>query len=143
MGSADRKGPINREDEASEAGRNPGLLICIAAVAAIVRWLVMATEPGVLVLIVTQLLHGISSSGALLGIMLMIAVRVPLPVSAAAQGLNAVLLGLVLAIVTAGSGFLWSFGTGPAYLAMASLAVLGFAAALTIIRAEPSAQAGA
>lgn len=66
-----------------------------------------------------------------------------LPVRAAAQGLNAVLLGLVLAIVTAGSGFLWSFGTGPAYLAMASLAVLGFAAALTIIRAEPSAQAGA
>ena len=109
--------------------RSPNILICIAAVAAIIRWLVMALDPSVPVLIVTQLLHGISATGSILGIMLLIAARVPLPLSAAAQGLNAVLLGLVLAAVTAGSGLLWSFGTGPAYFTMAALALLGLVVA--------------
>lgn len=109
--------------------RNPSILICIAAAAAMLRWLVMALDPSVPVLIATQLLHGISATGSILGIMLLIAARVPLPLSAAAQGLNAVLLGLVLAAVTAGSGMLWSYGTGPAYLAMATLSALGLVVA--------------
>lgn len=106
--------------------RNPSILICIAAIAAALRWIIMSFDPGVPVLVVTQLLHGISATGSILGIMLLIAARVPLPLSAAAQGLNAVLLGVVLAGVTAGSGLLWEYGTGAAYLAMAALAAIGF-----------------
>ncbi len=109
--------------------RNPSILICIAAGAAIMRWLIMALDPGLPVLVAAQLLHGISATGSILGIMLLIAARVPMPLSAAAQGLNAVLLGLVLAVVTAGSGLLWSYGTAPAYLTMALLAVAGLFAA--------------
>lgn len=109
--------------------RNPSILICIAAGAAILRWLIMALDPGLPVLVAAQLLHGISATGSILGIMLLIAARVPMPLSAAAQGLNAVLLGLVLAVVTAGSGLLWSYGTAPAYLTMALLAVAGLVAA--------------
>ena len=109
--------------------RNPSILICMAAGAALLRWLVMAMDPGLPVLIAAQLLHGISATGSILGIMLLIAARVPMPLSAAAQGLNAVLLGLVLAVVTAGSGLLWSYGTGPAYLSMAVLAAAGIVVA--------------
>lgn len=104
--------------------RDPSLLICIAAGAAMLRWVVMATNPGLGVLFAVQLLHGVTSTGAILGIMLVIATRVPMQSSAAAQGLNAVLLGVALAVSTAGSGLLWSYGISAAYLAMAVLAAL-------------------
>jgi PPP family 3-phenylpropionic acid transporter len=105
--------------------RDPSLLICIAAAVAVVRWLLMATQPGLGLLFAVQLLHGITSTGAILGIMLVIASRVPVQTSPAAQGLNAVLLGVALAVSTAGSGLLWSWGVSAAYLAMAALAALG------------------
>jgi len=50
---------------------------------------------------------------------------VPTHLSATAQGMNAVLLGVVLAVATAGSGLLWSYGLAVAYLAMSVLALLG------------------
>lgn len=105
--------------------RDPSLLLCVAAAAAAIRWVIMAANPSVPILVATQLLQGVTATGAILGMMLVIAARVPVQNSAAAQGLNAVLLGVVLAVVTAGSGLLWSYGTSFAYLAMAVLAVLG------------------
>lgn len=110
--------------------RDPSLLICLAGVAAILRWAIMAADPGMAVLIFSQILNGISATGAILGIMLVIAARVPGDLSAAAQGVNAVLFGAVLAVSTAGSGMLWSYGLSPAYLAMAALAALGAVFAL-------------
>jgi PPP family 3-phenylpropionic acid transporter len=118
--------------------RDPMLLIRIAAVAATVRWLVMALDPGLAVLVVAQLLHSITSTGAILGTMLVIASRVPVRNSAAAQGLNAVLLGVALAATTAGSGILWSYGVAPAYLAMAALALLSIGIAWPRPRREIS-----
>ena len=105
--------------------RDPSLMICAGAIAALLRWLIMATKPGIAVLIGAQLLNGISATGTILGIMLVITSRVTSSLSAAAQGLNAVLFGVVLAASTAGSGLLWSHGLGFAYLAMAVLALLG------------------
>lgn len=105
--------------------RDPRLLICAGALAAALRWGIMALNPGIAVLVATQLLNGITATGTILGIMLVIARRVPTGLSAAAQGLNAVLLGVVLAGSTAGSGMLWDRGLAVAYLAMAFLAVLG------------------
>lgn len=105
--------------------RDPRLLILAGAVAAALRWTIMATSPGLAVLVVGQLLNGITATGTILGIMLVIAQRVPTHLSATAQGMNAVLLGLILAIATAGSGQLWSHGLATAYLAMAALALLG------------------
>jgi PPP family 3-phenylpropionic acid transporter len=105
--------------------RDPSLLLCIAAAASLLRWLVMATDPGLPVLFAAQLLQGVTATGAILGIMLVIAARVPVQTSASAQGLNAVLFGVVLAFSTVGSGLLWSYGVSFAYLAMAVLAALG------------------
>lgn len=109
--------------------RNPMLLICIAGIAATFRWIVMAFDPGVPVLIAAQLLHSITSTGAILGTMLVIAARVSLQNSGAAQGLYAVLLGVALAATTAGSGVIWAYGVSAAYLAMALLAALSIVVA--------------
>ena len=85
----------------------------------------MSTSPGLAILVVGQLLNGITATGTILGIMLVIAQRVPMHLGATAQGMNAVLLGVVLAVATAGSGLLWSYGLAIAYLAMSVLALLG------------------
>ena len=118
--------------------RDPSLLLCIAAAAAVLRWLVMASDPGLGVLFAAQLLQGVTATGAILGIMLVIATRVPVQASAAAQGLNAVLLGVVFAVTTAGSGLLWSHGVSFAYLAMAAIAALGIVLAWPSHAPEPS-----
>lgn len=103
--------------------RDPMALIVAASVVAVARWSIMACNPGLPLLFATQLLHGVTSTGAILGTMLVIARRVPVQLSATAQGLNAVLLGVALAIVTAGSGLLWSYGTAAAYGTMAAIAL--------------------
>ena len=120
--------------------RDPNLMICAGAIAALARWLIMATNPALPLLIVAQLINGISATGTILGIMLVITARVPSSLSAAAQGLNAVLFGAILAASTAGSGLLWSLGASPAYLAMAVLAALGAVVAWTAysLNAGPS-----
>lgn len=110
------------------AGRDPRWMIVVASFAAALRWGIMALHPDLPVLIVTQMLQGLSATGAILAPMLLIAARVPSRLASSAQGLNAVLLGAVLAVVTAGSGLLWRFGATDAYLSMAALALLALAA---------------
>lgn len=105
--------------------RDPVQLICLSAMASIVRWAIMAMNPPLVGLIAAQLLNGVTATGSILGIMLVITRRVPSHLVATAQGLNAVLFGAVLAVSTAASGLLWSFGLTPAYLAMVVLALLG------------------
>lgn len=119
--------------------RDPAILICAAAVVAVLRWGIMALNPTLAVLFAVQLLHGLTSTGAILGTMLVIARRVPVQLSATAQGLSAVLLGIALAAVTLGSGLLWSLGIAAAYGAMALLAALGAILALPR-RSRPNQQ---
>lgn len=102
--------------------RDPSALVFAASGIAVLRWCIMAFDPSLAVLFAAQLLHGITSTGAILGTMLVIARRVPVQLSATAQGLNAVLLGIALAAVTSGSGLLWSYGTAAAYGTMACIA---------------------
>jgi PPP family 3-phenylpropionic acid transporter len=123
--------------------RDPMLLIALSAIAGTVRWLIMATNPPFAVLVATQLLHSVTSTGAILGTMLVIANRVPVRTSAAAQGFYAVLLGIAMAATTAGSGLLWSLGVAPAYgamavLTLASLAIAWPRRAIGQVHADPS-----
>lgn len=104
--------------------RDPRVLILLAAGAAALRWAIMATTPSLPVLYVAQCLQGLSSTGPLLAPMMMIARRVPAPLAASAQGLNAVFVGAVLAAVTAASGFIWSTGPSRAYAAMVVVCLL-------------------
>ena len=75
-------------------------------------------------LIPIQILQG-CGMGVVAGLMLFIAERAPAHLMATAQGLYAVILGVIAALIVAGSGFLWqSFGPR-AYLAMALVTVVG------------------
>jgi PPP family 3-phenylpropionic acid transporter len=105
-------------------GADPRLLIAIGAAFGAVRWVGMAFTPPLPVVMTLQLLGAVTSMGPVLGVMLLIARRTPAHLVGAAQGLNAVLLGLGLSIVTVGSGYLWQCGAAVAYGAMAIMAVL-------------------
>ena len=106
--------------------RSPLWLIVIFGVLAVVRWLLLALDPGPLWLVPIQLLQG-SGMGVVAGLMLFIARRVPQRLIATAQGVNAVVQGVVAAVAVAASGFLWqAFGTA-GYVLMALIAVAGIA----------------
>jgi len=104
--------------------RDPRLLMALAAGGQAVRFAIMATTPGLPMLVFAQLLQSFGAAGALLAPMLLIARRVPSRLVPNAQGLFAVLLGATLALVILGSGPLWGLGPAVAHLAMAALALL-------------------
>jgi len=104
--------------------RDPRVLIAVAAVAAGLRWAIMATTPGIPLLIFAQLLQSISAAGALLAPVMLIAARVPNRLASNAQGFFAVVLGAIAAAVILLSGFLWSLGPSWAYLFMTAIALL-------------------
>ena len=103
--------------------RDPRWLIAVAALVAAFRWMLMMLNPSLPVLVCAQGLQAITAIGPLLAPALMIARRVPSRLNAGAQGLNALLLGGVLAVVTATSGMLWAGGAGRAYAIMIVIAL--------------------
>jgi MFS transporter, PPP family, 3-phenylpropionic acid transporter len=106
--------------------RSPLVLILVMAGLTVVRWLLMTLDPGPAFLVPIQLLQG-SGMGVVAGLMLFIAERAPAHLMATAQGLYAVIVGVIAALVVAGSGFLWQ-ALGPrAYLVMALITVVGMA----------------
>jgi MFS transporter, PPP family, 3-phenylpropionic acid transporter len=104
--------------------RSPLILILVMAALTVVRWLLMTLDPGPLVLVPIQILQG-SGMGVVAGLMLFIAERAPAHLMATAQGLYAIIVGVVGALVVAGSGFLWQAFGPRAYLAMAVITVVG------------------
>jgi MFS transporter, PPP family, 3-phenylpropionic acid transporter len=123
-------------------GRDPRLLLIAATLASVLRWAMMALNPGFWVLLVVQMLHGVTSTGAILAVMLLIADRVPAPLVASAQGINAVLIGVVLAGVMIFSGFIWNLGVAPAYAMMSVIALFALLP-LALMRGRTVVQADA
>lgn len=105
-------------------GGDPRIMILGSAVAGVARWLLMALNPPLPVVFVLQLLNALSAIAPILAMMLIIARRVPAPLVGVAQGLNAVILGAGLAVVTLASGALWQQGVAVAYGAMALMSAL-------------------
>ena len=104
--------------------RSPLVLILAMSGLTVARWLLMTLDPGPTMLIPIQILQG-CGMGVVAGLMLFIAERAPAHLMATAQGLYAVILGVIAALIVAGSGFLWqSFGPR-ASLAMALVTVVG------------------
>jgi MFS transporter, PPP family, 3-phenylpropionic acid transporter len=110
--------------------RSPLWLIAIGGAAAVVRWLCAAASPPLAALFGLMLLNGLTGMGAITGLMLFIGQRVEGRLIATAQGINAVVLGVLAAIATAASGYAWRALGTDAYLAMAAVAALGCAMAL-------------
>jgi PPP family 3-phenylpropionic acid transporter len=106
--------------------RSPLWMIVVSGAVLALRWVAMAFDPGPSVLPALQVLHGFGM-GLVAGLMLYIAQRVPERLIATAQGVNAVVLGVIAAVAAGASGFIWqALGPG-SYLVMAVMVAVGIA----------------
>ena len=97
----------------------------IAAVSAVVRWLIIAQSPPLAVLAVVQLGHGLSFGLTQLGTMALIAHRVPGHIMARGQGYLVACSGIITSSASITCGALYgSYGQGVYYL-MAAMAACG------------------
>lgn len=112
---------------------SPVLLVIIGASSAIVRWLVTAQEPSVGVLMIAQLMHGLTYGATLLGTMGLLVRNVPSHVAARAQGYLAACSGIVASSASMLSGAIYAqYGQGVYYV----MAAMGAAGGLVILLAR-------
>ena len=101
------------------------------AVTSVMRWVVMAFDPPLAVLVPLQLLHGATYGATHAGAIHFIHQAVPRSVSGSAQALYATVgAGLAMGIATLIAGRVYAlYGSGGSYAAMAVIALLSLAAA--------------
>lgn len=116
-------------------------LMTIGAAACVVRWLALACDPPLAVLVPLALLHGLTYGATHVAAIKFIARAVPVPAAGTAQGLYATIAaGVGHGAATLASGALYPRYGGASYLAMAALAAVGLAAALHLWRYWSGAQ---
>lgn len=96
----------------------------VAAAAGAVRWSVASLTTSVLLLAVIQPLHGLTFALLHLACMRLMQAIVPITIAATAQALYAFGSGLVSALLTLVSGFLYGTYGGAAFIPMAGLCVI-------------------
>jgi MFS transporter, PPP family, 3-phenylpropionic acid transporter len=126
---------IGRARTASD--RAPGLMILGASVA-LVRWIVMAFDPGPIVLSLAQAGHGLSFAATHVGTMLLISQLAPAHMRGRAQGWMVAANAGLSAILVALCGPLYGSLREHAYFVMAGFALTGLALSL-LIRARRAA----
>jgi PPP family 3-phenylpropionic acid transporter len=103
---------------------SPALLVVIAALSAVARWLITAQEPPLPVLAVVQLAHGLTFGLTQIGTMGLLLRHVPGHVMARGQGYLTACTGIVTSIASVLSGAIYArHGQGVYYL-MAAMALV-------------------
>ncbi len=103
---------------------SPAMLVVIAALSAVARWLITAQEPPLPVLAVVQLAHGLTFGLTQIGTMGLMVQHVPGHVMARAQGYLTACTGIVTSIASVLSGAIYAqHGQGVYYL-MAAMALV-------------------
>lgn len=111
----------------------PVMLMVAAAVASVVRWSVMALSPPLAFLAPLQMLHALTYGASHLAAMHFISRAVPEGSQGTAQALYATMaMGLLIGGATLISGRLYAQIGAEAYVAMAMLGAVGFAAAMFV-----------
>jgi PPP family 3-phenylpropionic acid transporter len=103
---------------------DPVMLIGIGAAACALRWTLMAFDPGSFLLLIAQLLHGLTFAVPHLGAMYFILRATPPRLSATAQSLYSVAIGLVSSVALLSAGRLYGEWGARIYLLMSIMAVL-------------------
>lgn len=109
-------------------------LMVMGPALSVFRWVLMAFDPSLVVLVPLQILHGLTFGTSHLGAMHMLAKIVPVDRAATAQALYAVVQTLGVVAATAISARLYPIAGGQTYLAMAVMAAVALAAAIVIKR---------
>ncbi len=86
----------------------PHGLLMLGAAAGVVRWSLFPLEPGLIGTVLLQSFHGLTFGANALGIQNLIARAIPEQMTASAQGIYAMFVGLLLAAVTALAGPLYA-----------------------------------
>ena len=110
-------------------------LIAVAGLASIVRWLTLASDPSLAVLVPLQLLHGVTYGASHIGAMHFIHDAVPRDRAASAQALYAtVSSGVAMGLATLIAGYLYTEAGPLSYVAMAAIAVVSLGAAVRLMQ---------
>lgn len=109
-------------------------LVMIGALAGILRWTAMGTDPGLVALILLQSLHGLTYGATHLGALHLIAAIVPPDKAGTAQAFySSATSGIAMALATLAAGALYPVHGGGAYFAMAALSAIGAIATLKLL----------
>jgi MFS transporter, PPP family, 3-phenylpropionic acid transporter len=103
----------------------PSALVVIGALCAVVRWLITAQEPPVVVLAVVQLAHGLSFGLTQVGTMGLLVRHVPIHIMARGQGYFAACAGMVAGGASILSGAVYARYGQSVYYVMAAMALSG------------------
>src|SRR5439155_19354334 len=103
----------------------PVMLVAIAALSAVARWVITAQEPPLAILATVQLAHGLTFGLTQVGTMMLLVGYVPGHVMARGQGYLAACGGIVSSSTSIVSGAIYArYGQG-VYYAMAAMALFG------------------
>ncbi len=117
--------------------------LLLGGAAAVLRWTLMALDPGTLGIVAAQALHGLSCAAVQLGPAYLLARLCGPGRSAQAQGWLAAANAATLGVATFASGQIYASFGERSYLAMAAMAGLGFGLALLVGRALQDRAVGA
>ena len=103
----------------------PAMLVVIAAASAVVRWIITAQDPPIVILAVVQLMHGLTFGLTQVGTMGLMVHHVPSHIMARGQGYLAACNGIITSCASILSGIIFArYGQG-VYYAMALMAGSG------------------
>ena len=115
-------------------------LIALGAAASIVRWLAMAFDPPLAVLLPLQLLHGVTYGASHIGAIHFIHDTVAREKQGTAQALYATMAsGVAMGCSTLIAGWIYASGGSLSYLAMVVISVISLAAGLWLVKARNGA----
>jgi MFS transporter, PPP family, 3-phenylpropionic acid transporter len=103
----------------------PAILVVIAALSAVVRWVITAQDPPIGILAVVQLMHGLTFGLTQVGTMGLMVQRVPGHIMARGQGYLAACNGIVASIASILSGVIFARYGQAVYYVMALMAGSG------------------
>jgi PPP family 3-phenylpropionic acid transporter len=118
-----------RHDRAAGFG-----LMLAGGAASVLRFLVLATDPGLGATFAVQALHGLSFGATHLGSMAALAALAPEAARGRAQGLLGSLSALAMAAATVGSGYVYGTAGSAVFAAMVPLGLAGIALTLYALR---------
>lgn len=115
----------------------PQAFLMIGAGAAVLRWLLLATDLPLPLIVVVQVLHGLTYGATQLGMMGLFAQIVPPGLAATSQGVYTAMSGVVMASAGIASGWLYEWSGSAMYGAMAMIAACGGLVVLRFWRLRP------
>jgi PPP family 3-phenylpropionic acid transporter len=115
----------------------PVRLLVVAGIAGIVRWTAAGLTADLRLLVLVQLLHGLTFAAAHLAAVYFLMRAVPAALAATAQGLyGAVAWGAAFGLTMSVAGLLYAAYGGGAFFVMAGMCLVGTLAVLSLLRGE-------